>query len=270
MIPDTAVLSALIGAAKLPMAAFALGVARGIGLLQILPLSTRLGLTGMHRAGVAGAVALLLMPLLMAQLAAAPPSGGRLALLAAKEGLIGFLLGVIFAVPFWIAETAGELIDQQRGSHGAVTPDPAGEEANGVTATLLVLTLTTIFLASGGMHWLIEALYRSYIVWPADTLMPHFAPDASMRALRLLDSILGSGLLLAAPLVVAMVIAELSLGFINRFMPQLNVFDLSMSVKGLIQVIGLPIYAIFLIGYLRGHLAPLLYVQDEFRLLAGP
>ena len=267
--PSATVLSALAGAAKLPLAAFALGVARGIGLLQILPLSTRLGLTGMHRAGVAGALALLLTPLLITQLAASPPSGARLALLAAKEGLIGFLLGVIFAVPFWIAESTGALIDQQRGSRSAVTPDPSGAESSGITATLLVLTLITIFLVSGGMHWLIEALYRSYVVWPAGVLVPHLAAGAAMQLLGLLDTVLGSGLLLAAPLVVAMLIAELSLGFINRFMPQLNVFDLSMSMKGLIQVIGLPIYAIFLIGYLRGHLAPLLYIQDEFRLLSG-
>lgn len=269
MIPTTTVLSALLGAVKLPLAAFALGVARGIGLLQILPLSTRLGLTGMHRACVAGALALLMVPLLMTQLAASPLGGARLAVLAAKEGLIGFLLGVVFAVPFWVAESAGELIDQQRGSRSAVTPDPAGEESSGTTATLLVLTLTTIFLVSGGMHWLIDALYRSYEVWPADVILPHLAAGATMQVLALLDSVLGSGLLLAAPLIVAMVIAELTLGFINRFMPQLNVFDLSMSVKGLIQVIGLPIYAIFLIGYLRGHLAPLLYIQDEFRLLSG-
>jgi type III secretion protein T len=52
----------------------------------------------------------------MAQLTAAPPSGVLLILLAIKEGLICFLLGVIFAVPFWVAEATGELIDQQRGS----------------------------------------------------------------------------------------------------------------------------------------------------------
>lgn len=269
MIPHAATLSALIAMAKLPMAAFALGVARGIGLLQILPLSTRLGLTGMHRAGVAGALTLLLLPLLMAQLAAAPPSGAYLALLAAKEGLIGFLLGVIFAVPFWVAETAGELIDLQRGSRGAVTEDAAGQEESGITATLLVLTLTTIFLLSGGMHWLIDALYRSYVLWPAGELVPHLAPGAAMHVLGVLDSILASGLLLASPLVVAMLLVELSLGFINRFMPQLNVFDLSLSVKGLVQVIGLPVYAVFLIAYLRGGLAPLLHLQDELRLLSG-
>jgi len=264
------VFSALIVMAKLPLAAFALGTARGFGLLQILPLSTRLGLTGMHRAAVAGALALLLLPMLMVQLGPTPSTGAHLALLAAKEGMIGFLLGVIFAVPFWIAETAGELIDQQRGSQGAVTPDPAGEEQSGIIATLLVLTLTTIFLLSGGMHWLIDALYRSYALWPAGQLVPHLAPGAAMRVLGLLDSILGAGLLLASPLLVAMLLAELSLGLINRFMPQLNVFDLALSAKGLVLVVGLPLYAVFLIMYLRNGLAPLPSVQDELRLLSGP
>jgi type III secretion protein T len=177
---------------------------------------------------------------------------------------------VIFAVPFWAAETAGELIDQQRGSTSAVTADPAGEEQSGITATLLVLTLTTIFVLSGGMHWLIDALYRSYVLWPAGELVPRLASGAAMHVLGVLDSILASGLLLAAPLLVAMLVVELSLGFVNRFMPQLNVFLLSMPMKGLVQVIGLPIYAVFLIGYLRDGLAPLQHVQDELRMLSGP
>jgi type III secretory pathway component EscT len=52
-------------------------------------------------------------------------------------------------------------------------------------------------------------------------------------------------------------------------MPQLNVFLLSMPLKGLVQVIGLPVYAVFLIAYLRGGLAPLQDLQDELRLLSG-
>jgi hypothetical protein len=32
---------------------------------------------------------------------------------------------------------------------------------------------------------------------------------------------------------------------------------------------ALPLYAVFLIGYLRNGLAPLLQMQDEFRLLSG-
>ena len=98
MIPASGrLLSVLIdGAENCPSRRFALRLARRFGLLPGPPLATRLGLTGVDRAGVAGALTLLLLPLLMAQLAPAPPIGARLAMLAVKEGLIGFLLGVIF------------------------------------------------------------------------------------------------------------------------------------------------------------------------------
>jgi type III secretion protein T len=269
MSPHSDLISVLLGMVKLPLAAFGLGVARCLGLLQILPISTRLGLRGMHRAGVAAALSMIVLPWLTAQLRPEDITGAHMVLLIGKEALIGFLLGVVFAAPFWAAETAGELIDQQRGSRGAVSPDPAGETESGITATLFVLTMTTIFFLSGGMHWLLDAIVQSYRTWPVGDLVPSLAPGAAMRLLGLLDSVLRAGLVLAAPLVMAMVLAELGLALISRFAPQLNVFDLSMSVKGLVQVFGLPVYTIFLIGYLRGGLAPLLHLQDELHVLSG-
>ena len=143
-----------------------------------------------------------------------------------RRRALSVLLGVIFAVPFWVAETAGELIDQRRGSTSAVTARPGREEQTGITATLLVLTLTTIFVLSGGMHWLIDALYRSYVLWPArraGTAARSWCGDA--RALGVLDSILASGLLLAVAIgggdVAGRAVARRSS---TRFMPQLNVF----------------------------------------------
>lgn len=269
MNPHPAPYFLLLGMTKVPLAAFGLGLARCLGLLQILPISTRLGLRGMHRAGVATALSMIMLPSLMQQLQRGDVTGARMTLLIGKEALIGFLIGIVFAAPFWTAETAGELIDLQRGSRGAVTPDPAGEAESGITATLFVLTITTIFFLSDGMHWLLDAIAQSYRIWPAGDLTPSLAPGAAMRLLGLLDSVLRAGLVLAAPMVVAMIFAELSLALISRFAPQLNVFDLSMSAKGLVQVFGLPIYAIFLIGYLHDGLEPLLHLPDELHVLSG-
>ena len=230
-------LPGLLGAVALPMAAFGLAMARCLGLLQILPIATRLGLRGMHRAGVAAALSVLLVPMILPGLKDAAASGAHLALLAAKEALVGFVLGLLFAAPFWTAETAGELIDQQRGSRSGTAPDPAGLEESGPTATLLVLTLATLFLLSGGMNWLLDGVFDSYRIWPAAELVPRLGAGAGTQLLELLDSILAAGFLLAAPLVVAMLLAELSLALVSRFAPQLNVFDLSMSLKGLVYVV---------------------------------
>lgn len=259
----------LLPLAKLPLAAMGLGTARGIGMLQILPLSNRLGLRGMHRTAVAVALAFLMLPMVMGQLAPGDLVEGRLLLLTVKEVLVGLVLGTLFAVPFWAAEAAGELIDNQRGSRSAVVPDAAGEEEGGLTATLLVLTLATIFFLSGGMHWLIDALASSYRFWPASEPIPSFAPDAIMRPLELLDRIMRAGLLLASPLLIVMVLSELALALVSRFAPQLNVFDLAMSMKGLIYVIGMPVYAVFLIGYFQSGLGDLLNIQGALRIWSG-
>ena len=254
---------------KMPLAALGLATARGVGMLQILPLSNRLGLRGMHRTAVAVALALLMVPLVMQQLAPADLAEGRLLLLTVKEALVGLILGTLFAVPFWAAEAAGELIDNQRGSRSATVPDPASEEESGLTATLLVMTLTTIFFLSGGMHWLIDVLASSYRFWPAGEAIPSLSPDAIMLPLQLLDRVLSAGLLLASPLLIVMLLSELALALVSRFAPQLNVFDLAMSMKGLIYVIGMPIYAVFLIGYVRADFSDLLHMQDELRIWSG-
>lgn len=262
-------ISTALTLARLPLAAFSIAFARIFGLLAILPLSTRLGLRGLQSAGVAATIALFLVPMLMPAIASTPIGGARLVLLTAKESLLGFVLGVLFATPFWAAETAGELLDLQRGSRGALVPDASSAEQSGVTATLLVLTLVAIFFASGGMHFLIDGVLASYGIWPPMQFAPHFAAGAALDLLRMLDDMFKAGFVLAAPLLGAMLLTELSLALISRFAPQLNVFDLALSVKGLVYVIGLPVYAVFLIGYLRNGLAPLLSIGDLLRHLSG-
>lgn len=279
---------ALTGEAGPLLSALALASARMLGLLLILPLSTRLGLTGLLRGGVALALALPVAPALLPLLLASPVGGARLLLLGTKEAFVGLVLGILFAVPFWTAEAAGELIDQQRGSTGAVLPDPSQDAQTGITGTLLVLTLITIFFLNDGMRMLVDAVYDSYRVWPALEAAPRLAGlataggvtaggvtagggagNAALLMLGVFDRVLASGFLLASPLLVAMLLVELALALVSRFAPQLNVFDLAMSLKGLVHVVGLPLYAVFLIGYLRDGLAPLTAFVDQLHRLAG-
>ncbi len=264
---EPASIGTLLEAVRQPFAGFGLAFARCFGMLALLPLATRLGLHGMLRAGVAASLACLLAPALLPAIAADPPAAPRWMLLTAKEALAGTLLGVLFALPFWAAELAGEMVDEQRGSRGAAAPDAASEEQSGITATLIALTLITLFLLQGGMHLLIEALMASYRAWPAMQLAPTLAADTPRQLLGLLDAALRAGFVLAFPLLAAMLLAELSLALISRFAPQLNVFDLAMAVKGLVHVIGLPVYAVFLLSYLRDGLAPLAQFEALLRRL---
>lgn len=252
-----------------PLVALAIPAARMLGVFILLPLFTRLGITGLIRGGVALALALPFAAGLPGMSDISGMGGVPLTLLLVKETMIGVLIGLVAGIPFWIAEAAGELIDQQRGSESALLPDPSGTQEAGITGTLLVLTSATVFMSAGGLRVLQEGVFQSYAVWPAAALLPTFSPNAAFLTLQTLDSLMAGGLILASPLLVAMLLTEFSLGLISRFAPQLNVFDLAMAVKGIVYVVGLPIYAIVLVGYLRDGLSPLGYLAQQLRGFAG-
>ena len=263
--PDPGAMQTLMLGVLGPLVSLAIPAARMLGMFTVLPIFTRLGLTGLLRGGVALALALPLAPGLQAATdGVLGGGGGTLTLVLVKEAMVGLLIGLVAGVPFWAAQTAGELLDQQRGSQSALVPDPSGEES-GVTGTLLLLTSGTVFLGAGGLRMLQEGVFESYVLWPAASLVPAFSADAASRTLGVLDRLLAGGLVLASPLLVAMLLAELALGLVGRFAPQLNVFDLAMSVKGIVQAVGLPIYALALVSYLQGGLAPLARLAAELR-----
>lgn len=248
-----------------PLVALAMPAARMLGVFTVLPIFTRLGLTGLLRGGVALALALPLAPGLQAAAGPVIAGGGAaLSVLLVKEALVGLVIGLVAGVPFWAAQTAGDLLDQQRGSQSALAPDPSGEES-GVSGTLLLLTSAVVFLGAGGLRLLQEGVFESYALWPATSPLPAFSAEAGVRALGALDRLLAGGLVLASPLLVAMLLAEVSLGLVGRFAPQLNVFDLALAVKGIVHAVGLPIYALVLVGYLADGLAPLARLSAELR-----
>jgi type III secretion protein T len=266
---DPLAIATLLRESRPLIIALGLGAARFYGLLMVLPMFTRLGLTGVLRGGVAVAFALPLVPFLAPLVASAPAASyTALGLLLAKEAAVGFAIGTLFGLPFWVAEAVGDIIDQQRGSQAALVPDASSTEQSGITGTLLSITLITLFLMSGGWRYLLDGVFASYTMWPPLAAVPHFSPDAGDRIISLLDALLRGGALLAAPLLIAMLLAELTLGLISRFMPQLNVFDIALSVKGLIVTVGLPVYAVFLIAWLRDGLAPLASLPEQLQRLA--
>jgi type III secretion protein T len=73
----------------------------------------------------------------------------------------------------------------------------------------------------------------------------------AVTSLGLLDHIMGLIITFAAPVVIAMFIAEFGLGLMNRFAPQLNVFFLAMPVKSGIAAVIIIFYLVFLLGFLQ-------------------
>lgn len=248
--------------------AISVAIARAVGLAAVLPIFSWLGLTGLLRNAVVIAIALPMVSQVTSELAVLTPlQPGQVLMLTAKEAVIGILLGLLFGLPFWAVEAAGELIDMQRGVNGAYLLDPNASGQASPVGTLFVLVLLALFFAGNGFGVMAEALYSSYTLWPVTELLPPFTGETPTLLLGLLDRVVQLGLLLAVPLVIVMLLADIALAVIGRMAPQLNVFDLSLSVKSAALVLVLPIYAIFLVPYFNDSLGSMRGVLDLARMV---
>jgi type III secretion protein T len=184
----------------------------------------------------------------------ASKSGLVFGVIIAKEIALGLILGYVSGLAFWIAEGTGFFIDNQRGSSMAEVQDPVSGSSTSPFGILLTKIVAVLFFIGGGFHAFLVLLYESYRLWPVFTYFPAFNPNLPVAALGILDSITGFIVLFAAPLVLAMFLAEFGLGLMNRFSPQLNVFFLAMPVKSAVASLLIILY----LGVLTGLL------QDQF------
>lgn len=232
--------------------ALALSQPRILAMFIALPLFNAQLVPGLLRFGAAGAFGLLTVPLVHAQLGGADlASPGVWALLVAKEAFIGFVLGFLAAIPFWTFEAVGFLIDNQRGASIASTLNPLTGNDSSPMGILMNQAFIVFFLVSGGFGLLLGGLYDSFRLWSVIDWTPHLRPDSVPLMLEQLDRLVRMALLLAAPAMVAMFLAELGLALVSRFAPQLQVFFVAMPVKSGLAVLILMLYAASLFDYGR-------------------
>lgn len=267
----TAFMALLTDIAYPVLIAISVGMARAMGMIMLTPAFMRLGLTGMIRSAVAFAIAVPIIPAVFFALQVSDmPSALDLTILVAKETFLGAVIGLVLAIPFLAAETAGELIDLQRGSTMSQLVDPLSSGEASVTATLLSITMIALFFMSGGFLFLLGAFYGSYDLWPATSLQPQLSSDSADALLSVLDRILQIALVLTAPIVIAILIADIMMAFLSRMAPQLQIFDLSLAVKNLLYAGLIVLYVTFLTPLMFEQIASLQAGADILGRFFGP
>lgn len=237
---------------------YTFGLPRIYLVFTILPVLSKKMLGGaMIRNGVILSLALFLYPINEATMPVKIDVAGYVALFL-KEILLGIVMGFIATVPFWAAQGVGFLIDNQRGAAMASLVNPMLGEQTSPLGLFIAQVMITIFVISGALLVLIFATVQSYTVWPVGILYPEFFDGLDTFALTQLDLIMKTIVVLAAPVVLAMFLAEFALGLVSRFAPQMNVFFLAMPVKSAIAFFVLVIYMKLLVANLSDfiHSAP--------------
>lgn len=255
-----------------PVLALGLAAARPLGLALVFPVFTRAELGGVLRAGLALGLSLPMIWTSTATVGAmAPGNPVPLALLALKEILVGTLLGFLLGLPFWAIQSVGELMDTQRGVGSEMAGiDPTTRSQGSVMSLFLGLAAAALFVAADGLQTVAGTLYDSYAVWPQASFAPRFTFDTALAAVGGLDHILRFALLVGGPVVALLLLIDLSVMLIGRSAPQLNANDLAPTIKNVVFIVFIALYATYLVDYMRAELASTIGLAERLRAFVGP
>ena len=227
-----------------------LAMARIGGAFAICPALTDSMIPGIARRVAVLAFSFIAIPFIKAGMPPGEPNVWMFAVLAAREALIGFLIGFFSAIPFWVAENIGNFIDNQRGATMGEVYSPLNGSQVSTTGIFFTQIVSTVFFVSGAVLLFLSALYKSYSIWPVFVEGVSFVSDAPVQILDAVDRMLCATLVISAPVIIVMFLATLGLGFVNRTAPQLNVFFLSMPVKSALGIAMLIVYLPFIMDML--------------------
>lgn len=218
---------------------FLLGLMRIAPIVAIAPfLGSRL--PGGVKIGLSVSITLILLPSILLTTKNPITINSFFLELALKELLIGLMIATLATVPFYIAESAGILIDHMRGSSSIMAMDPLMQTQVSPLGILYNWILIVIFFEINGPFIFIDAVMQSYSVVPADGFFnpAFFSLDQPFWKLvmSLMTKILTSAIQLSAPSLVGILMADIFLGIANRLAPQVQIAFLGISIK---SVLGL-------------------------------
>jgi len=155
-----------------------------------------------------------------------------------SEVLIGLVLGLAANFMTEAPMMAGQILGVQMGYSLATLFDPQTQADTPVLGEFHRLASLVIFLQLDVHHWLLRAIVSSFSYLPAGTALATFAAAGGL--LHAAAGIFLVAVQIAAPGLVATMVADVGLGFLGKASQQLPVLFIGLSVKNLL---GLAILA---------------------------
>jgi flagellar biosynthetic protein FliR len=149
-------------------------------------------------------------------------------LAAAQEILIGVAIGLMVTLAFEALIFAGQTIALSMGLGFATLVDPQRGASTPVLGRMFMIFGILTYLAVNGHLILLGTLAQSFQTLPIGAAHPggSFLLNVALRG----ASVFESGLLIALPAVIALIIVNLALGVVTRAAPQLNLFGIGFTI----------------------------------------
>lgn len=220
---------------------------------------------------IAGITAFIITPGIAAIPLESVGSNYYIILYCINEVVSGLVLGYITNICFMLIRMAGQLIDNQIGFSMMSMYDPSAQSNVTFLERLTYWISLVLFFIVDGHHILIKVMIDTFrVVKLGNSLLIN---DTIMQIVNVFIQYFFIGFKIAIPLILIMIITDLTMGLVSRTVPSLNIMILGMPVKifvGLACVIlALPIIMDSIIhafnmlpNIYNGifHTAPLLFV----------
>jgi type III secretion protein T len=227
--------------------AMALSMARAGGMIVFLPFFARQQTTAAVRGALCLALSLPAAVQVWPAFAASPPPPEAILVLALKEGLIGSLLGMLAAIPFWAVRGMGTLIDNQRGANAAQQVNPALQADATLLGELSERALIALLVDLGLLQATFTVLSASHAQWPMMDLFPTLDAAHQRGLLQALAGTLTQALLLAGPALLLLLMVELALAIASTAVQGFDVYASAMAMKSvsallIVALIAVPLF----------------------------
>ncbi len=151
-----------------------------------------------------------------------------LSLFVVKEFLMGAAIGFASSMILYAVEFAGGLLDFDIGFQTSLLFD-ANTDVPTLIGQLKKMALLMVFLGMNGHHFLIEAISASFVAVPLDGF--GITSSAVDTLVRLATNVTIIAVKIASPILLSLLLVNISLALLSRVAPQLNIFILSFQFK---------------------------------------
>lgn len=202
--------------------------------LQVLPMLGGRGMPMRARLIVTLALAGTLSTVLPAPPVAAVDSATVLTVM--REFAVGVAMGLMLRIAFEAGQLAGELVSQGMALSFATLADPLSGASSPVLSQWFYLAFGLLFFSFDGHLALVQLLLDSYRHLPIGAALPD-AGAVAAAVPAFFGTALRTGLLLALPVMMALLAVNLAFGVLSRAASALNPIQLGIPVSLLVGLL---------------------------------
>ena len=186
-------------------------------------------------------LSLVLFPVLPKELDRLPETLGDYLVVVFLEMAIGLIFGLAATLIFAGVQLGGQMMDHQIGFALANVIDPVTQQQQSILSQFYFLFAILIFLTSRGHHVLLRGVVDSFHLIPLGGLVLQES-WTSLVTIDLAGSMFIIAVRLAAPVVVALLLASVAMGFMARTVPEMNIFIIGFALRIFIGIVVMVVF----------------------------